>query len=171
MKWYTYLICSILIVLGIIFGVNFVKDVTSSSWVAGESIAGLNKTYTDSFSWSRNGVTFALAEDGTTWEFDANLPVSQGFDGEVNVYEVKVNNEPLITAQVIGGAISDKVYMSFYDIEGTLVCEGSMDILIRFYPDHTALKLSCNDEQSKNYFEQNFKYNGFKISVQKITEE
>ena len=57
MKWYTYLICFILIVVGVFCGIELYREVKAESYVNG-SIDISNKFSQESFNYSSTSVVF-----------------------------------------------------------------------------------------------------------------
>ena len=169
MKWYSYIICFILIGLGCFFGVQFYNDVTAMSYTNG-SINISNQFSQESFFYSNNAVVFYPTATEEAYTFEIELVKTEGFDAERKEYELVLNDFKLIDTTFKAGAVISDVYMDFYDVEGNEMCNGEMSIRILFLSGKTQLKLSCPDVESATYFEQYFNDNGIRLAVIEILE-
>ncbi len=169
MKWTSYIICSILILLGIYTGVLFMQDVSSISYINGE-ISITNRFSMDSFMYSSSGVVFSPTENEEAYVYEIDLLKTEGFDSQRKQYKVELNKYILKDTTMSAGAISSSVKMDFYDTNGDVICEGQMNIIIRFLNSKTQLRMSCPDETSAIFFEQHFIDNGLLLRVIEILE-
>ena len=167
MKWYTYLICIVLIIIGIFAGTAFYNEATATSYKNG-SINIENQFSQEQFFYSNSAVVFYPTENSEAYAFEIDLNKTEGFDAEVNEYEVYLNGFILLDTTFTGGSVTSNVAMDFYDVDGSLVHEGSLNILIRFLNNKTQLKLSCPDVESATYFEEYFTTNGIRLAVLEV---
>ena len=164
MKWYSYVICVVLILVGTYFGICFGQELTSTSYVNGS--IDISKQFSqESFCYSNSSVVFYPTAGGEEYDFEIDLLEVDGFDAERKDYTVRLNKYDLIDTESTGGSISANVEMDFYNVDGTLAHNGKMSILIRFLSTKTQLKMSCPDALSASYFEQYFTDNGIKLEV------
>ena len=166
MKWYSYVICCVLIVLGTFFGIRLVQEMTSESYVNG-SIDITNEFYQDSFKYSTNNIVFYPIAEEESYDFSIELLPTENFDGEDKEYIVKLNDYVLL-ANIYAGKITADVNMDFYDTEGAILCNGAMSLKLEFFADKTNLTLVCADENSANYFEEYFNSYGFRLTVTEV---
>ena len=169
MKWTSYIICSILILFGIYYGVLFGQDLTSTSYENGE-ISITNRFSMDSFMYSGSGVVFSPTANEDAYVYEIDLLKTEGFDSQRKEYKVELNNYVLTDTTMSAGAVSSNVKMDFYNTEGEVICNGQMNIIIRFLNSKTQLRMSCPDETSAIFFEQHFIDNGLLLRVIEILE-
>lgn len=169
MKWYSYIICSILILVGCFYGIKFYQDVTATSYVNG-SIDISNKFSQDSFYYVSSSVAFYPTENSEAYTFEIDCLETDNFDGERKDYKVVLNDYVLINSVITGGSVRSVVQMDFYDVDGNLLHNAEMDLLIRFLSEKTQLKLSCADQTSATYFENYFNDNGIRLGVIELLE-
>lgn len=165
MKWYTYLICFVLIIFGGFFGIRFYNEIRAESYING-SIDVTNKFTQESFSYYSTSLLFY--EDGNNYSFEIDLLKVEDFDGEENKYQVVLNDYVLINSDINAGSIYSNLQIDFYDTENNLVHSSNLDISIRFYSDKTSLTISTNGQESASYLEKYFSDNGVRLSVNKI---
>lgn len=164
MKWYSYIICTIAILLGMFFGIKFYQELTSTSYTNG-SINIENQFSQETFDFRNSAVVFYPTENSEAYSFEIDLVKTNGFDGERKDYTVILNDYILYESNITGGAVKSDVQMDFYDTEGNLMHEAKMSITIRFLSSKTQLILSCPDLTSATYFENYFTNNGIRLLV------
>ena len=169
MKWWSYIICCILVLFGTFFGIKLYQQATKESYVNG-SIDISNQFYQETFSYASTSVAFYPTANGSTWDYSNELVKTNGFDGQLKKYKVVLNDYTLVTAEIKAGSVYATVRMDFYNTDGTIDCEGTMSIRVLFLSDSTELKLSCPNEKSANYFEQYFIANGIRLEIIEILE-
>ena len=83
MKWYTYIICFILIVVGTFCGIQLYKEVKAESYVNG-SIDISNQFSQESFNYSSTSLVFYhdLYDTTDTYSFDKELLKVDDFNGK-----------------------------------------------------------------------------------------
>lgn len=167
MKWYSYIICCVLILVGTFFGIKFYQDITATSYVNG-SIDISNQFSRESFYYSNSSVVLYPTENSESYTFEIELVKTEGFDGERKKYEVVLNDYVLTDTVITGGAVNSNVKMDFYDVDGTLLHNAEMKITIRFLSGKTQLCLACTDQESATYFENYFTDNGIRLAVNEI---
>ena len=164
MKWYSYLICCLCIIVGVFFGLNWYQDVTAQSYVNGD-INISNKFSQESFNYSSSAVVFTPTENAESYAFETELIEVDGFNGVKKDYTVKLNEYVLTDTTITAGSVKANVNMDFYDTEGDVVCNGELTIVIRFLSDKTQLQLSCPNQASATFFENYFSDNGIRLLV------
>jgi hypothetical protein len=169
MKWYTYLICAVLIVVGIFCGLRLYELMTRESYING-SINIQNRFSMESFGYSNTGIEFYHdiydASDGYSYEID--LLKTDDFDGIRNNYEITLNGYILTDMQISSGSVSAKAYLDFYDTDGEVVCSSLLNISIKFLSDKTTLTLTTTGDRNASFLTQYFKDNGIRLKVTKI---
>ena len=169
MKWYTYLICFILIVVGVFCGIELYREVKAESYING-SIDISNKFSQESFNYSSTSVVFYhdLYDDTDTYSFEKDLLKVDDFNGEKKEYKVILNDYVLIGSEINAGSIFSVVNMDFYDTNGNIVCNSTMKISIQFLSNKTQLTLVTTGQESASFLEQYFSDNGIRLRVIEI---
>ena len=169
MKWYTYLICFILIVVGVFCGIELYREVKAESYING-SIDISNKFSQESFNYSSTSVVFYhdLYDDTDTYSFEKDLLKVDDFNGEKKEYKVILNDYVLVGSEINAGSIFSAVNMDFYDTNGNIVCNSTMKISIQFLSNKTQLALVTTGQESASFLEQYFSDNGIRLRVIEI---
>ena len=169
MKWYTYIICFILIVVGTFFGIQLYKEVKAESYVNG-SIDISNQFSQESFNYSSTSLVFYhdLYDTTDTYSFDKELLKVDDFNGKDKEYKVLLNDYVLVDCDISAGSIFSVVNMDFYSTNGEIVCSSSMNISIQFLSSKTQLKITTTGQTNASFFEQYFTDNGIRLQVVEI---
>ena len=169
MKWYTYLICFILIVVGVFCGIELYKEVKAESYVNG-SIDISNKFSQESFNYSSSSVAFYHDDYDTTdtYTFQKDLLVVDSFNGKEKTYQVILNDYILFNTEFNPGSIFSNVAIDFYDTEGNVICNADMKISIVFLSNKTQLTLATVGDKNSSFLQQYFTDNGIRLRVVEI---
>ena len=169
MKWYTYLICFILIVLGVFSGIELYKEVKAESYING-SIDIRNQFSQESFNYTSSSLVFYhdIYDQTETYSFDKELLKVDDFNGVEKEYQVLLNDYVLIDSDINAGSVFSVVNMDFYDTNGEIVCNASMNISIKFLSNKTQLTLTTIGNENASFFEQYFSDNGIRLQVMEI---
>ena len=169
MKWYTYLICFVLIVVGTFCGIELYKEVKAESYING-SIDISNQFSKDSFEYSSTSVVFYhdLYDDTDTYSFEISLTKIEDFNGQKKQYQVWLNDFILIDSEINAGSIYSVVYLDFYDEYGSIVNSSTMNISIKYLSSETQLTLSTVGQANASFLEQYFADNGIRLKVIEI---
>jgi hypothetical protein len=169
MKWYTYIICFILIIVGTFCGIQLYKEVKAESYVNG-SIDISNKFSQESFDYSSTSVVFYhdLYDDTDTYTFEQDLLKVDDYNGKTKTYQVWLNDFILLDTEFNAGSVYSTVKMDFYDEYGSIVCNSNMQISIKFLSNKTQLTLSTSGQENASFLEQYFSDNGIRLKVIEI---
>lgn len=164
-KLMLYIIGSLVILSGIICGIQFYKEVTAKSYVNG-SINIQNQYSMESFQYNSNSVVFYSSETNI-YTYSTDLLKVDDFNGEKKNYEVVVNDY-VLPATVSAGAVDTTLLLDFYSTSGELTCSSAMKINIKFLSDKTQLTFSVVGEKQAQFLEQYFKDNGIRLRINEI---
>lgn len=168
MKWYTYLICLIMIIFGTFCTINLYKEIKAESYING-SIDISNQFSQETFNYTASQVSFSFdADTDDTYIFEKDLLKVDDFNGEKKQYKVMLNDFILIDVDIKAGSIYSPLIMDFYDIDGNVICQGKLNLSIKFLSGKTTLTLSCIGEEEKSFFEQYFYDNGINLNVVEV---
>lgn len=165
-----YTASAILIFAGVICGINLVKEVTSKSYINGESNTG-NLNTSESLNYSRSSLVFYddIYDEQDIHTFTVDL-ASVNFDGEKNDYLIEINGYTLQddNIEVQAGTMSAVFYLDFHGTDGELLCEASLDINIKFISNKTTLSLTSDSYDEARYIEQYFSDYGIRLKVLEV---
>lgn len=166
MKWYTYLICFVMIIIGTFSGIQLFKEIKAESYING-SIDITNKFNQESYNYSGSSVTFYHNNDDTTETYifeTATLQVDD-FNGDKNKYNLVLNDYIISNAQFNSGSVLGIIDIDFHDINGEIVCSSTLTISIKFLSKETVLCLSTTGKIQADYLTQYFNDNGIRLQV------
>ncbi len=169
MKWYSYVICFVLIVVGVFCGIQLYKEVKAESYING-SIDISNKFSQENFNYTSTSLVFYhdLYDDTDTYLFEQDLLKVENFNGQKNTYEVWLNNFILLDTEFNAGSIYSTVKMDFYNEFGNVVCNAEMKISIKYLSGKTTLTISTVSQENASFLEQYFTDNGIRLKVVEI---
>ena len=169
MKWYSYIICFVLIVVGTFCGIQLFREIKAESYVNG-SIDISNKFSQESFSYYNTSVVFYhdLYDDTNTYTFDKELLKVDDFNGTDKEYKIVMNDFVLTNCDIKAGSIYSDISMDFYNTDGDIVCSATMQMSIKFLSSKTQLTLITKGQTNASFFEQYFSDNGIRLKVIEI---
>lgn len=167
MKWYTYLICFILIIVGTFCGIQLYKEVKAESYING-SIDISNQFSQESFNYTSSSLVFYNDGYSNDYIFDKELLKVDDFNGEDKKYQVLLNDYILIDSDINAGSVFTGVNLHFYNTDGEIVCTSHMYISIKFLSNKTQLTITTVGIKNASYLEQYFSDNGIRLKVMEI---
>lgn len=169
MKWYLYVICFILIALGVFCGIELYNEIRAESYING-SIDISNKFSQESFKYTATSVVFYhdIYDDTDNYKFEKELLKVDNFNGIEKTYQVMLNDYILLESEISAGSIFTTIDLDFYNTEGNLINSAKMKISIKFLSNKTLLTLVTNGNENAQFLEQYFSDNGIKLLVNEI---
>lgn len=169
MKWYSYIICFVLIVVGTFCGIQLFREIKAESYVNG-SIDISNKFSQECFSYYNTSVVFYhdLYDDTNTYTFDKELLKVDDFNGTDKEYKIVINDFVLTNCDIKSGSIYSDISMDFYNTDGDIVCSATMQMSIKFLSNKTQLTFVTKGQTNASFFEQYFSDNGIRLKVIEI---
>ena len=169
MKWYSYILCFIFVVVGVFCGIQFYREVKAESYING-SIDISNKFSQESFNYSNTSLVFYhdIYDDTDTYTFEKDLLKVEDFNGETKSYQVILNDYVLINSEIKSGSVLANVQIDFYNTNGEIVCNATLQISIKFLSSKTQLSLITKGQENANFLEQYFTDNGIRLKVVEI---
>lgn len=165
MKWYSYLICCVLIVAGFFCGLNMIEIWSQKSAIYGSpsSIEIIND-YDIVAKFDYGTIPFE-SEDLTNYESQQGFGAIK-FDGTKNDYVLIFNNNLLSDVEVRAGEIVATLNMKFYETGGEVASTVKVNFLIQFFDDSTVITATMkNEENSFGYFQKYMNTNGAILKV------
>ena len=165
MKWYHYLICGILIVIGIFSTINLVELFSVSSQEYGSVITIETQNNYNEVSKFDLG-TFTLQPTSGNQYSETITLAPEVFDGSNKDYLILFNGKPANNIDSKSGQISGDVSMTFYDLEGKEITTANFNVAIQYYVTQTVITISMtNENDSVSYLSNYTNVNGAVFSV------
>ena len=164
MKWYSYLICVVLIISGIFCGANLIKIWSQKSGVYGsiESIESKNN-YTDVAKFDLGIISFE-SDNNVDYSFSYTDGYIE-FDGNSD-YSLLINDSLVSDVIFEAGKIIADAKFKFYGSDGKVVSVAELNIYIEFLSDKTVISITTkNNNDSMAYLMRYVNVNGFVIKV------
>ncbi len=165
MKWYSYLLCFILILSGVFCSIGLVHEFNVESGVYGtfESVETINK-YNDVLKVDKGVIPF---ETENYKDYTAVVTEEYTyFDGKYNDYAVMFNGNLLSDVQIYAGKITASINLNFYDNYGEKITTSVVNILIEFFDSNTKITFTTqNIDNSYAYLNQYMNVNGSVLKV------
>lgn len=166
-------VCIISICSGIFCGVSWFKKVHAKSHIIGA--LDIDNSYTmDIFSYSNAKHPIAFSQDlenlNDYWYFREDVEKVPSFDGNKKQYEISLNNYLILDAMVMFRAVRFYLPMTFFEFDGSTLCEGTLEVVVRFYDDKTTFEIKTETEGNKlrQYFERYILANGFELFIKEV---
>lgn len=165
MKWYHYIICFVLIFVGIFSTMELVKLFNVKSAEYGTVITIETKNdYTEVSKFDYGSLSFDTEDYQNFTNISTFAP--QDFNGKQNDYTILVNGNPTSNVIVNAGKISGDLTLTFYGLNGDAVSTAELHILIEYYASGTKVTLTLqNNNDSVAYFTTYTNINGAVIKV------
>lgn len=165
MKWYGYIICFVLILVGIFSTMELVKLFNVKSAEYGTVITIETKNdYTEVSKFDYGSLSFDTEDYVHFTNVSTFAP--QDFNGKQNDYTILVNGQPTNNIIVNAGKISGDLTLAFYGLNGDVVSTAELHILIEYYASGTKVTLTTqNSNDSVSYLTTYTNINGAVIKV------
>lgn len=169
MKWYTYLICFVLIIVGTFCSIQLYKEVKAESYING-SIDISNKFSKENLNYSSTSLVFYhdLYDDTDTYSFEQDLPKVENFNGQKKSYELWLNDFIILDAEFNAGSVYSTVQLDFYNEYGNIIYSSKLNISVKYLSGKTQITLSTKGQESASFLEQYFKDNGIRLKIVEI---
>ncbi len=169
MKWYTYLICFVLVIVGTFCGIQLYKEVKAESYING-SIDISNKFSQENLNYSSTSLVFYhdLYDDTDTYSFEQDLPKVENFNGQKKSYELWLNDFIILDAEFNAGSVYSTVQLDFYNEYGNILYSSKLNISVKYLSSKTQITLSTKGQESASFLEQYFKDNGIRLKIVEI---
>ena len=169
MKWYTYLICFVLVIVGTFCGIQLYKEVKAESYING-SIDISNKFSQENLNYSSTSLVFYhdLYDDTDTYSFEQDLLKVENFNGQKKSYELWLNDFIILDAEFNAGSVYSTVQLDFYNEYGNILYSSKLNISVKYLSSKTQITLSTKGQESASFLEQYFKDNGIRLKIVEI---
>lgn len=169
MKWYMYIICFVLIIIGGVCGIQLYKEIKAENYING-SIDITNRFSQESFNYSSSSVVFYhdLYDDTNTYSYEQDLLKVEDYNGQTKTYELWLNDFILLDTEFNAGSIYSTVLIDFYNEYGTVIKHTTFKISIKFLSSKSTLSISTIGQENAEFLQQFFTDNGIRLRVVEI---
>lgn len=168
MKWYTYLICLILITAGIFCALNLAKLFSVTSGEYGSVITFESKNnYIEVTKFDYGSVDFDTT-DYTNYISIETAEPNADFNGLKENYLMFFNDQPLNNVEQTAGRISGNLSIKFYDTNGGEITTADLTFIVEYLANNTKITITISDDNnSVSYFNAYTEINGAVLKVVK----
>lgn len=165
MKWYSYLICFILIIVGAFCTVEMVNLFSVKSGEYGSIISYQTHGDYEEFSKFDFGSIDFETTDYKTYK-DLSTFGFQKFDGTKEDYSLFFNGQPLNNVVQSAGRINGDLSIKFYDLNGKEITTANVHFLIEYLASTTKVTTTItNSNNSVSYLTAYMEINGAVLQV------
>lgn len=167
MKWYTYIICGILIIVGAFCTINLVDMFNVTSGEYGDYIIFEESNGYEEFSKFDFGyIDFVVDEEDETKYFEISTFAPQIFDGNEVEYTMFFNGQPLYNVVQSAGKIRGNHEIIFYNTDGQIITTANLEFFVEYFSGVTNVKTTLVDsEDSLPYLNKYMLFNGAVLTV------
>ncbi len=165
MKWYSYIICFILIIVGAFCTVELVDLFSVKSGEYGSVISYQTHGDYEEFSKFDFGSIDFDIEDYKTYK-DISTFGTQKFDGTKEDYALFFNGQPLNNVVQTAGRINGDLSLRFYDLNGDEITTANVHFVIEYLASATKVTTTItNTNNSVSYLTAYMEINGAVLQV------
>lgn len=168
MKWYSYIICFILIVVGAFCTIELVDMFSVKSGEYGSVITYKTQENYEEFSKFDYGTIEFDTEDYTNYKNITTFG-TQDFDGTKNEYTLLFNGQPLNNVSQSAGRINGDLALKFYDLNGAEITTANIHFMVEYLASTTKVTTTItNTNNEVSYLNTYMEINGAVLQVFEI---
>lgn len=165
MKWYSYIICFILIIVGVFCTIELVDIFSVKSGEYGNVISYQTHGDYEEFSKFDFGSIDFDTNDYKSYK-DISTFGTQKFDGTKVDYALFFNGKPLNNVVQTAGRINGDLSLKFYDLDGNEITTANVHFMIEYLASSTKVTTTIsNTNNSVSYFNAYMEINGAVLQV------
>lgn len=165
MKWYHYIICFALIVVGVFCSIELVDMFNKKSQEFGTAITIETKNdYEEISKFDYGSIEFDTEDYVNFTNISVFEPIQ--FDGKDKNYLLLLNSQPANNIVLTNGKISGDITLSFYNLDGTKATTAKLNVVIEYYASQTKVTITTkNENDSVAYLTTYMEINGAVLKV------
>lgn len=165
MKWYWYIVCAVLIVVGIFSSIELVEMFNVASKEYGTAITIETKNNYDEIAKYDFGTIGFESDDYINFS-NVTTFAPMEFDGKDKDYILLFNDQPAINTVVTNGKVVGDVNLVFYGLEGEKVSKAELHFVVEYFASQTKVTTTItNENDSVAYLETYMGINGAILKV------
>ena len=168
MKWYSYLICCLIMIVGAFCMFNMVQIWSQTSGVYGEPYTIETKNNYEIIEGGKFdfGAIAFETDDNVNYTCVTNFNPIVNFDGIKNDYALLFNDNLVSNVKFYAGQVDCDYMMNVYNTKGELVSTPSLNIIIKVLETQTNITITMkNENNSYGYFSQYMQNNGVILKI------
>lgn len=166
MKWYSYCICGVLILLGLFCMANMIEIWSQTSGVYGEPYTIETENDYEQIAKFDFGVIVFETEDNINYTSTTIFNPIDNFNGVNGDYMLLVNDNLISDVTFYAGEVDCTYSMNVYNTRGELVSTPVLDITVKILETQTNITINMtNENNSFGYFSQYMNYNGIILKI------
>ena len=167
MKWYSYIICFILIIVGTFCTIELVDLFSVQSGEYGSVISYQTQENYEEFSKFDYGTINFDTEDYVLYKNISTFG-SQNFDGTKETYSLLFNGQPLNNITQTAGRINGDLSLKFYNLNGEVITTADIHFVVEYLASITKVTITItNIDNSVSYLNAYMEINGAVFKVVK----
>lgn len=165
MKWYSYIICFVLIIVGVFCTIELVDLFSVTSGEYGSVISyQTHENYEEFSKFDYSTINFDT-EDYVTYKNISTFG-TQEFDGTKEDYTLFFNGQPLNNVVQTAGRINGDLFLTFYDLNGTEITTANVHFVVEYLASATKVTTTIVDNNSSvSYLNAYMEINGAVLQV------
>lgn len=165
MNWKHYLVCTILIIVGVVCSVELFAILDIKSGEYGSVFIYDQVNNYQEFSKFDYG-TIDFATDNFTNYTSITTYANQNFDGTKNNYQLFFNGRPLNNVSQTAGKLSGDLIIKFYDLDATVITMAELTFTVEYLASSTKVTITThNQDNSISYLNAYLNINGAVLKV------
>ncbi len=165
MKWKHYLICAILIIVGMVCGIELFRILDIKSGEYGSVFVYDELNSYQEFSKFDYGIIDFATDDFVNYT-SITTYANQDFDGTKSDYYLFFNGRPLNNVTQTAGKISGDLIIKFYDLDGIVITTAQLNFTVEYLANSTKVTIAThNQNNSISYLNAYMNINGAVLKV------
>lgn len=165
MKWYSYLICCILIIIGVFCTIELIEVFSVKSGEYGNVISYQTHSEYEEFSKYDFGSIDFQSENFIDYK-NVSTFGAENFDGTKQEYTLFFNGQPLNNVVQTAGRISGNCLLKFKNLNGEDVCIADVHFVVEYLASETRITSTItNENNSVSYLNSYMEINGAVLQV------
>lgn len=165
MKWKHYLICTILIIVGVVCSIELFRILDIKSGEYGSVFVYEQVNDYEEFSKFDYGIIDFATDDFVNYT-SITTYANQDFDGTKNDYLLFFNGRPLNNVVQTAGKISGDLTIKFYDLDGMVIVSAKLNFTVEYLANNTKVTITTqNQDNSISYLNAYMNINGAVLKV------
>lgn len=165
MKWWHYLLCGLIIVIGVFTSIKLIDMFKVQSKEYGTVLSIETKqNFNIEAKYDLGFLDFEEKENGNFVYEVSEAPIK--FNGANKEYGMLFNSEPVHDVKVSSGKIEGILTLNFYDTDGLLITTSDVKISIEFLASDTQIRFETKDiNKSNSYLYRYLDINGAQLKI------
>lgn len=167
MKWHSYLICTVIIVIGAFCSIELAQMLGVKSLDIGTPIVIEKDNHDELCKYDLSDLKFETEENSTSYYIYSDSFDAVEYDSRFNDYELLINGKRVSNVKYLPGAITSLIVTNYYDYNNELIATSELNITITFKASQTLVELKSYNDAINNisYLQKYIDINGFVLQI------